>query len=144
MGSNFAMENVQCVGNETKLSSCEHKKENTCFRLVAIVKIIFLQQLFFSHEAAGVICSRKSVGVPRDCYTDDKVCLVGGKSASSGNVYIAGHPVCHNGWDYAEANVVCRSLGFIGASDFTIKSFFGVSDTYFIINDSQSTYNMKH
>ena len=29
--------------------------------------------------------------------------------------------MCHNGWDYADANVVCRSLGYIGALDFTIR-----------------------
>ena len=60
---------------------------------------------------------------------------MGGNSAASGNVYIGGHPLCHNGWNYADANVVCRSLGYIGASDFTIKSFFGVATTYFQLSD---------
>ena len=29
-------------------------------------------------------------------------------NASSGNVYLGGHPVCHNGWDYPDATVVCK------------------------------------
>ena len=28
----FSLENVNCAGNETTLTECEHKKQNTCFR----------------------------------------------------------------------------------------------------------------
>lgn len=119
IGADYAMENVGCLGNETKLSECPHKKQDTCF----------------SHEAAGVICATQSAGVPKDCLKKGKICLVGGNSAASGNVYVGGQPLCHNGWDYADANVVCRCLGYIGASDFTIKSFFGLTDTYFQLTD---------
>ena len=88
-----------------------------------------------SHEAAGVVCSRSSLGLEERCYHRSKVCLVGGNTLASGNVYVGGHPVCHNGWDFADANVLCRNLGYIGAADFTIKSFFGTSDTYFLFGD---------
>ena len=32
IGADYAMENVGCLGNETKLSECPHKKQDTCFR----------------------------------------------------------------------------------------------------------------
>ena len=28
----FSLENVNCAGNETALTDCEHRKQNTCFR----------------------------------------------------------------------------------------------------------------
>merc|ERR1711971_148616 len=115
----FSLENVSCVGNETMLTDCEHKKQNTCF----------------SHEAAGVICAREAVTLAPGCEEADTLCLVGGHTEASGNVYLAGRPVCHNGWDYADANVVCRSLGYIGALDFTLRSHFGPSATWLEFSD---------
>ena len=77
--------------------------------------------MIFSHEAAGVICATQSAGVPKDCLKKGKICLVGGNSAASGNVYVGGQPLCHNGWDYADANVVCRSLGYIGKMGYRVN-----------------------
>lgn len=31
-GSDYFMENVKCLGNETNLLDCEHAQQNTCFR----------------------------------------------------------------------------------------------------------------
>jgi len=115
VSSEYSMDDVRCFGNETSLNDCYHKKKDACY----------------GNEGAGVVCATKTVGLLPSCFSKDEVCLVGGNSPSSGNVYIGGYPVCHNGWDFPDANVVCKSLGFIGATDFTIKSFFGPSDTYF-------------
>ena len=119
VSAEYAMDNVRCFGNETKLKDCYHKKEDACY----------------GNEGAGVVCATKPVGIQHHCIAADEVCLVGGNSPGSGNVYVGGHPVCHSGWDFPDANVVCRSLGFIGATDFTIKSFFGLSDTYFKLSN---------
>jgi hypothetical protein len=81
-------------------------------------------------EAAGVVCATAGRDIPQHCMEEDRLCLVGG-GPGSGNVYYGGHPVCHNGWDFTDANVVCRALGFSGASNFTIRSTFGLSTTFF-------------
>jgi len=118
VSAEYSMDKVQCIGNETSLSDCYHRKKDACY----------------GNEGAGVVCATKSVGLLPSCLAEDEVCLVGGSSPSSGNVYIGGHPVCHNGWDFPDANVVCKSLGFIGATDFTTKSVFGLSNTYFKVS----------
>eukprot|EP00092_Neocalanus_flemingeri_P093428 GFUD01118748.1.p1 GENE.GFUD01118748.1~~GFUD01118748.1.p1 ORF type:complete len:392 (+),score=56.20 GFUD01118748.1:17-1192(+) len=119
VSAEYSMDKVRCYGNETTLSDCYHKKLDACY----------------GNEGAGVVCATKSVGLLPNCFKEDEICLAGGNSPGSGNVYIGGYPVCHNGWDFPDANVVCRSLGYIGATDFTIKSFFGLSDNYFKLSN---------
>jgi len=114
VSSSFRMDNVRCRGNETDLTDCYHKTGDDCD----------------GTEAAGVVCAEDGLDIPDDCREEDKLCLVGGTSVS-GNVYYGGHPVCHNGWDFPDANVVCRALGFSGATNFTIRSHFGLSNTFF-------------
>ena len=113
--------------------SAEHLLQVSYLRNLSVLG--FRKCCFNSHEAAGVVCSRASLVMEERCYQRSEVCLVGGNTVASGNVYVGGHPVCHNGWDFADANVLCRNLGYIGAADFTINSFFGISDTYFLIGD---------
>ena len=52
-----------------------------------------------------------------------EVCLDGG-NAKSGNLYIRGKPVCHDQWDMQDADVACRSMGFVGAIRATTDSEF--------------------
>ena len=118
VSSSFIMDNVRCWGNETDLTSCYHKTTDDCDGM----------------EAAGVVCAKDSLDIPEECKEDDKLCLVGGTSGS-GNVYYGGSPVCHNGWDFSDANVVCRALGFSGADNFTIRSHFGLATTYFSLSN---------
>jgi len=114
VSSTFSMDNVRCQGNETDLGDCWHRDADDCD----------------GTEAAGVVCAENSLDIPDDCREDDKLCLVGG-SPGSGNVYYGGYPICHNGWDFADANVVCRALGYPGANNFTIRSHFGLATTFF-------------
>jgi len=112
--SNYTISRVKCEGNESNILDCPHRTSDSCFGL----------------EAAGVVCSSTEVSLDRMCHKDGAVCLAGGANKGEGKVYMSGHPVCHNGWDFIDANVVCRSLGFIEAADFTIKSSFGPSTTF--------------
>jgi len=119
VSSDYSMDNVRCVGDELSLRDCYHRKVDACY----------------GNEGAGVVCARQTVGLLPSCFGEEAICLAGGNSPGSGNVYIGGHPVCQNGWDFPDANVICRNLGYIGATDFTIESFFGLSDTYFKVSN---------
>jgi hypothetical protein len=119
VSSEYSMNNVRCFGTELSIRDCYHKKQDACY----------------GNEGAGVVCSTTSVRLLQHCLTEDEICLAGGNSPGSGNVYVGGHPVCHSGWDFPDSNVVCRSLGYIGATNFTIKSFFGLGDNYFKLSN---------
>eukprot|EP00092_Neocalanus_flemingeri_P030350 GFUD01032946.1.p1 GENE.GFUD01032946.1~~GFUD01032946.1.p1 ORF type:complete len:390 (+),score=107.58 GFUD01032946.1:35-1204(+) len=118
VSTSYKMDNVGCLGNETDLKNCYHKVGDDCD----------------GNEAAGVVCSTSAFDIPEECREDDKICLLGG-SSGSGNVYYEGKPVCQNGWDFPDAHVVCKALGYSGASNFTIRSHFGLSSTYFIFSN---------
>jgi hypothetical protein len=118
VSSTFSMDNVKCHGNETDLKDCYHKAADDCD----------------GNEGAGAVCSMAALEIPDECKEDDQICLLGGKNGA-GNVYYGGEPVCHNGWDFPDANVVCRALGYSGASNFTIRSHFGLSSTHFSLSN---------
>ena len=88
----FSLENVNCAGNETALTDCEHKRQNTCFRWAHYDDDSDLCYLhIISHEAAGVICAREAaVTLEPGCGEVDTLCLAGGNTPASGNVYIGG------------------------------------------------------
>ena len=121
VSSSFAMDDVRCVGNETSLGECRHKAGDDCD----------------GHEAAGVVCSHTGVRLEPSCHTEAAICLSGGRDRFSGNVYFEGQPVCHNGWDFSDANVICKSLGFAGASNFTTDGVFGPASSYFSLTGVQ-------
>jgi len=112
---NYTMDRVRCYGNETDLADCYHMSRHACD----------------VGEAAGVVCAEEGWVLPQHCNEEGRLCLAGGSEPSAGNVYLGGHPVCHNGWDYPDATVVCRALGFPGAVDFTIRSQFGPALSFF-------------
>ena len=115
------MDDVRCAGNETSLGECRHKAGDDCD----------------GHEAAGVVCSQSGVSLEPSCHAEAAICLSGGRDRFSGNVCFEGKPVCHNGWDFSDANVICKSLGFSGAANFTTGGVFGAATSYFLLTGVQ-------
>jgi len=56
----------------------------------------------------------------------DYVC--GKSKCHKGNVYVDDKPVCDDGWDDTDANVVCKELGFSEGGYSTKESYFGKVD----------------
>ena len=72
-------------------------------------------------------------------HTENNVRLVGGTSDSEGRVEIlyrgAWGTVCDDGWGIQDANVVCRSLGFPGASAAVSFAGFGQGTGDIVLDD---------
>ncbi|CAI8006305.1 Deleted in malignant brain tumors 1 protein, partial [Geodia barretti] len=93
------LDDVDCNGNESKLSDCEYK------------------------EISGQNCDHGGEPVVtcsfRECNESD-VRLVSGQTPHDGRVEICLHggwtPVCDDRWDVREARVVCQQLGYEGPS----------------------------
>ncbi|KAJ8023300.1 hypothetical protein HOLleu_35678 [Holothuria leucospilota] len=101
------MSSVQCQGNETSLSSCRHER--------------FMRDNCSIGKYAGVTCGEHSG------YGLQGVRLTGGRDNLSGRVLILydsqwGSVCGDNEWDFDDAKVVCRQLGYEKAIYATILS----------------------
>ena len=90
-------------------------------------------------QAGGADCPGPVPNETRSCNTDQCVWLVGGDSATNGNVFavnsdgVAG-PVCDDGWAKTAAWVVCRQLGFSGGTAIRRSQFGPVPDVFAMDN----------
>ena len=70
-----------------------------------------------------------------ECHLSGRVCLFGGGNSHEGNVHVGGKPVCDDSWDLVDAGVVCRQLGFHGASRATKESRYGTVSANFAMDN---------
>jgi hypothetical protein len=134
----FSYEKVDCTGDEASLDDCPWAGLDDCG--------------FW--DGAGVVCSRSattSEGTTTEVTTSEPVGhyveLVGGSAPNEGNVYAQNPvtgiygPVCDDGFDVNAANVVCKQLGFAGASNFHTESHYGFVSHVFSYDDISCNSN---
>ena len=82
-------------------------------------------------------------------YSDLKVRLVNTANSNTGRVEIF-HPsfgwgtVCDDYWDYKDSAVVCRQLGFDGASATMTKAYYGQGSGPILLDDVRCTGNESY
>merc|ERR1719309_955680 len=109
-------DDVMCKGDELSIDDCIHSSQHDCS----------------FGEAAGVVCATEVADIiPYSCQQLGKICLVGGPDKFSGNVYFEGRPICDVEWDFADAFVACKHLGFGPALNVTKGGAFGNCLDYF-------------
>ncbi|CAI8040135.1 Deleted in malignant brain tumors 1 protein [Geodia barretti] len=115
----YYLDDVDCRGNENLLSQCEHGG-------------VGIHNCGVGHQEAGVICSNAV-----ECNETD-VRLVAGTTPYDGLVEICLYglwgSVCDTRWDYRDAGVVCRQLGYDGPS-YPLLSHDGSSELRYHLDD---------
>ncbi|XP_072024719.1 scavenger receptor cysteine-rich domain-containing protein DMBT1-like [Amphiura filiformis] len=101
------IDNVRCVGNEAALQDCPADIGTDAY---------------CDHEQdAGVVCGTAA--------QSSSVRLVGGFSSNEGRVEVfhdgVWGTICDSGWNIADAQVVCRQMGYTGAMNVQDNAFFG-------------------
>jgi deleted-in-malignant-brain-tumors protein 1 len=119
VGDQFSMTEVKCVGDEASLINCSFKQAN--------IKCS-------SSEGAGVICRPKEEA-PVELAINTLALVNGSAGPHEGNLLVNGRPLCDDSWSIEDARVVCRSLGFPGASEATCQSQFGPVMPNFIFSE---------
>ncbi|XP_067284193.1 deleted in malignant brain tumors 1 protein isoform X2 [Pseudorasbora parva] len=111
-GGQILIGSVNCVGNEDKLAVCESLKSG----------------MYDHSKDAGVICNSPTR-------------LINGSNSCSGRVEVFYNgqwgTVCDNGWDLADATVVCREMGCGDAVEAKTAAYFGQGSGLVWLSDLQ-------
>ncbi|XP_030833788.1 deleted in malignant brain tumors 1 protein isoform X3 [Strongylocentrotus purpuratus] len=136
------LDDVLCTGEEATLTDCSHQpfKQHNCGHA----------------EDAGVICfiTEPTTSKPTPSCTINDIRLVGGTTEAEGRVevFYRGQwgTVCDDGWDIDDATVVCRMLGFNGATQAVGSAEFGQGsgriwlDDVFCLGDEENLAECEH
>ncbi|KAL9981261.1 hypothetical protein ACROYT_G009938 [Oculina patagonica] len=113
------MSNVQCVGNESVITDCEHDGWG-------------ISDCFDHSKDASVVCNQI-------------VRLVGGPSGREGLVQVYYNKtwgwVCDDQWNKQGADVVCRELGYTGSSTFYTSTAIDISKEETWLNNPRCAGN---
>ncbi|PIK49864.1 putative scavenger receptor cysteine-rich protein type 12 isoform X1 [Apostichopus japonicus] len=106
------LDDVDCSGQETSIFNCRVNQQSNCDH----------------SEDAGVVC-------------ESPVHLVGTENDNAGRVevFVEGTwgTICDNDWDINDANVVCRQLGYSGATEAFNGAFFGQGSGPIVLDQVQ-------
>ena len=106
------IDEVQCIGNESTLLSCQHNTSHNCIHSEDAGVTCQGKQLWSQHHVTCLLPCYYILGV---CIDGD-VRLVGTPSNKQGRVEVCANgmwgTVCDRFWGKMDAKVVCRQLGF--------------------------------
>lgn len=123
------IDQVQCIGNETRLTDCYHNGVGThnCDHSKDVGVSCQLRKCTISIRKSVYLAVLPRHSFVAECFDGD-VRLVGGTQAYEGRVEFCHNgqwgTVCDDGWDGNEARIVCRQLGYPET---------GMTDSYIII-----------
>jgi len=107
----FLLDDVHCTGSENSLFDCPHSTVDNCG----------------PGEGAGAVCANIT--------TNLTITLRGGSTLNEGNVFVYSKPVCDDYWDYLDAVVACKMLGYTTALGYTVRSHYGLVPSEFSLDN---------
>ncbi|XP_063951456.1 deleted in malignant brain tumors 1 protein-like [Lytechinus pictus] len=115
------LDDVYCTGTESSLLDCAHSG-------------------LYNHDCLHVEDASVRCYMPTN---DGDIQLIGGGAAYQGRVEIFYNfqwgTVCDDSWDLQDATVVCRQLGFTGATDAPQRAHFGAGSGAILLDDLRCT-----
>nr|XP_054760966.1 deleted in malignant brain tumors 1 protein-like [Lytechinus pictus] len=120
VSGSILLDGVRCVGDERNLAECFYH----------VYRGYEIHDCGHS-EDAGVVCRKADGRI--------EIRLAGGRKQNEGRVEMLYNSswgtLCGRGWDLKEADVACRLLGFLGASDVLHNTAFGEGTGKVLLED---------